>query len=171
MAQLQLLFPLSGLFTADSSSLKFKWFSFISLLSFVFLALNLMNFILESRIILENDLNLGTSSVLIFSFAFLLGNLLLILLAHQWPTIILQWRQVEKIFLQSDMYSVGVGFDLRKKIMRIWCIMLVLMIVENNLYFGSTSIFDWKVVDTCQLEIDVWEYYYHAEKSYISQVI
>lgn len=162
------LLPVQGLAKKDIFSLKFKWKSFLTFYSIIFIILGLID---TSALFYESfmdSFSLKNTSSLSFYFICLCNATNFFILAQKWPKLMVYWYEHEKVFLQHPYFIQG--WSLKRK-MRIVAFIFGFLafgkyfirhnlfgnniysieIVEHFLYLSAVVYDNQKIIEWCNV--------------------
>lgn len=108
------LLPADGVLAKDENQVEFRWKSFKTIYSIVFLVLGTLESCLGTRRLLRLGFNIGFAEGLLFFITAMVRAWMFFALARSWKSIIKNWRDAEEPFLKPP-YRVK-GWSLRRKL-------------------------------------------------------
>jgi gustatory receptor len=121
VAQVFGLMPIDGVMSKDVENLEFKWKSFKTMYTLVFLVLGTAECLLCCRLIFKKGLTLSLSSELSFYLISMIGAFYILKLATKWKYLMKVWFDSEKVFLKSPY--VNLKLSMKRKI-RLWAALI-----------------------------------------------
>jgi gustatory receptor len=117
VAQVFGLFSVDGVMSKDVSNIEFKWRSFKTIYSMLFLVLGTTECLLCCRLILNKGLTLSLSSELSFYLISMIGAFYILKLATKWKYLMKLWYDSEKVFLKTPYINCKISM---KRKIRLW---------------------------------------------------
>lgn len=122
----------------DVSSIIFRWKSFKTIYSLIFVVLGMCEGFLCLWLVIRNGMTLSYSSALSFYFVSVTGTICLLKLASKWDKLMKFWYEREKVFLEAP-YTIQ-GWTLNRKI-RLWGVAFGVLSLSNKLISSTMCMF------------------------------